>query len=80
MYEMRCHVLDREDQIGSHRELLAWLESKTQGYLNEIECAKLNYEKHLNKIVEVKEFIEKLESTLHIPWINNPKDFVLPKE
>lgn len=70
--EVRCHILDRKDQLEE-----AKYEQKTET-LNTakleaaVELARKKLEDHLKGIKKRQKHIDYLESTMNIDWIDNP--------
>lgn len=69
---IRCHILDRQDQLS---EAIYWQECETAKIPEleqEIIDAQETLEKHKQSIEKRKEHIEYLESTMNAKWIENP--------
>jgi Uri superfamily endonuclease len=70
--EIRCHILDRQDQL---KEAIYWQKTealKTLKLEAAVELARKALEDHLKGIEKRQKHIDYLESTMHIDWIDNP--------
>lgn len=69
---IRCHILDRTDQLASAKEQLKYLKGRTLKQLQAIHGAELALEKHSTNIANAEKFVKDLEATMHIHWLENP--------
>ncbi len=73
---IRCHILDRTDQLESAKWQLNYLRGKTneiaQEKLDAIEAANRKHETHLLRLADAEKFVNDLEATMHIHWLENP--------
>lgn len=76
--ELRCHILDRQDQLESVKSLLKVYDEMLKEKLEKIEAAKAEHEKLKKHVDRRKKFISLVESTLDQQWIDRPD--VLEKE
>lgn len=70
--ELRCGLLDRQDQLNSAVKQVAYLESKVEEEYKALEEARIKYENSLKTIKERKKFIKLLKSTMGVFWIDRP--------
>ena len=70
--ELRCHILDRQDQLSSCKQSRVYHEKKTKELLEAYEKAKLEYEAYLKYVAKRESFIDLVESTLSERWIDRP--------
>lgn len=69
---IRCHILDRQDQLS---EAIYWQKCETAKIIEleqDVVDAQERLEKHKQAIEKRKEHIEYLESTMNTKWIENP--------
>lgn len=76
--ELRCHLLDRKDQLESCKSSRKYLEDKKQELFEEIVKAQKKYDEHLRRMERREMFIKLVESTLSQQWIDRPD--ILEKE
>lgn len=70
--ELRCHILDRQDQLESCKRSRVYHEKKTKELLEACEKAKQEYENYLKYVAKRERFIALVESTLDERWIDRP--------
>ena len=70
--ELRCHILDRQDQLESCKQSRAYHEKKIKELLEACERSKLEYETYLKHVAKRESFIALVESTLNERWIEHP--------
>lgn len=69
---IRCHILDRTDQLESAKYQVKYLNGKTQEKLDAIATAERAHEEHLTRIANAEKFVKDLEALMHIDWVDNP--------
>lgn len=70
--ELRCHILDRQDQLKSCKEHRKYLETKRQQLEAALATALAEYEAHIQRTALREKFIKLVESTLSERWIDRP--------
>ena len=70
--ELRCHILDRQDQLESCKQSRVYHEKKIKELLEACDKAKLEYETYLEYVAKRESFIALVESTLDKQWIDRP--------
>lgn len=73
--ELRCHILDRKDQLESCKDHRRYQKKRKQELLEAINKAQEEYDKFLKYVERREKFIALVESTLHKDWIDRP-DFL----
>lgn len=66
---MRCHHLDRKDQVGEYEQSLKWAHESIKENLAALQVAQEKYDKSLLKVPRIESKISDLKATLHIHWI-----------
>lgn len=69
---IRCHILDRRDQIEECDESLEYLRSQTEVLEQAVESAKMALQQNANAITANRKLKADIEATLHIHWLDNP--------
>lgn len=69
---IRCHILDRKDQLENARWFRAKALSETAALEKDIERAQTKLNAHLIRLESNKYMIDTLESLQHLDWIDNP--------
>lgn len=70
--ELRCHILDRKDQLEMSKSSRPYLQQKSEDLKKAIADAQAAYDHHLGRIARRELFIELVESTLKVDWIARP--------
>ena len=70
--ELRCHILDRQDQLESCKQSRIYHEKKIKELLEACDKAKLEYNAYLKHVAKRESFIALVESTLNERWIDRP--------
>lgn len=66
---MRCHHLDRKDQVGEYEQSLRWVHETINGNLEALKAAQEKYDESLLAATRIESRISDLKATLHIHWI-----------
>jgi len=69
---IRCHILDRTDQVAMGKEHLAYMVKRTPGLEKAITDAQKALDDHRAAIADQEKFIKDVEATLGIHWLENP--------
>lgn len=70
---MRCHHLDRADQVGEYEQSLRWANESIKENLAALQAAQEKYDKSLDAVPRIESKIADLKATLHVRWIE-PND------
>lgn len=71
--DMRCHHLDRKDQVLEYEQSLGWAHEAINENLAGLQDAQEKYEKSLFAVTSIESKIADLKASLHIQWIE-PND------
>lgn len=69
---IRCHILDRRDQVDQGKDTLKYLAGKTEGLEQAVKDAQKALEDHHRRIANTEKFVKDVEATLDIHWLNDP--------
>lgn len=69
---IRCHVLDRRDQVNEGKEQLEYLKKRTVELQEQVNAAQRTLDLNLAAIERKQKFVNDVEATLHIHWLNDP--------
>lgn len=69
---IRCHILDRKDQVDDGKETIRYLEGETASLEEAVTAAETALADHHKRIANAKQFVKDVEATLDIHWLDNP--------
>lgn len=69
---IRCHVLDRQDQVDEGKEHIEYLKKQTVKLQERVKAAQRALDRNLAAIERKQKFVNDVEATLHIHWLNDP--------
>lgn len=70
--EIRCHILDRRDQVEEAIETLEYLNGKTASLEEAVRTAQQALDAHHQRIHKVEKLKTDIEATLDTHWLDNP--------
>lgn len=69
---IRCHILDRRDQVEEAIDSLEYLNKKTASMEEAVRTAQKALDDHKLRITKVEKLKTDIEATLDIHWLDNP--------
>lgn len=69
---IRCHILDRRDQVEECDKSFEYLSSLTKKLEQAVEDAKKALQQNVDDMTANRKLKTDIEATLHLNWLDNP--------